>query len=246
MTGVQTCALPIYGMGFHSVSESLARINAAGAAFHAELEKCAADWLSKGKKLVTVGGDHSVSLGPIRALASRRSFSVLHIDAHADLRVSYEGFEHSHASIMHHVKEIPAVRSLVQVGLRDVSPDEASEIARNPKISAFFDWEIRRATALGESWSRQCQRIVERLEENVYLSLDIDGLDPRYCPGTGTPVPGGLEMWELFFLLEEVERSGRRFVGADLVEVAPSNGSEWDANVGARLLFQICQFLRDK
>jgi agmatinase len=87
---------------------------------------------------------------------------------------------------------------------------------------------------------------VERLEENVYLSLDIDGLDPRYCPGTGTPVPGGLEMWELFFLLEEVERSGRRFVGADLVEVAPSNGSEWDANVGARLLFQICQFLRDK
>jgi agmatinase len=91
---------------------------------------------------------------------------------------------------------------------------------------------------------------VADLGENVYLSLDIDGLDPRYCPSTGTPVPGGLEYWELFALLEEVERSGRRFVGADLVEVAPASaatgneGSEWDANVGARILFQLCQFLR--
>jgi agmatinase len=135
---------------------------------------------------------------------------------------------------------------LVQVGLRDVSPEEHAEIAHNPKITAHFDWDLRRATAAGISWGAQCKKIVSELGKDVYLSIDIDGLDPRYCPNTGTPVPGGLEYWELFALLEEVEKSGRNIIGADLVEVAPSTGAgEWDANVGARILFQLCQFLRE-
>jgi len=230
--------------GAPSPQKLLEEVNREGAAFHAATEAAAAKWLSADKKVLTLGGDHSVSLGPIRALAARQKFSVLHIDAHADLRVAYEGFEHSHASIMHHVKELPSVEKLVQVGLRDLSPDEHQEIARNEKITAHFDWDLRRATASGTAWNEQCKRIVEPLGREVYLSVDIDGLDPRYCPGTGTPVPGGLEYWEFFALLEEVERSGRRFVGADLVEVAPSKDSEWDANVGARILFQLCQFLR--
>jgi agmatinase len=229
-----------------SLEEPLSRINREGAAFHAALEAAAAEWLGKGKRVVTVGGDHSVSLGPIRALAARQKFSVLHIDAHADLRVAYEGFEHSHASIMHHVHGMENVEKLVQVGLRDLSPEEHAVIASSGKIHAHFDWDLRRATATGESWAAQCRRIVGGLTEDVYLSVDIDGLDPRFCPGTGTPVPGGLEYWELFTLLEEVERSGRRFIGADLVEVAPLAGSEWDANVGARILFQLCQFLRER
>jgi agmatinase len=232
------------GESKETYQEALARINRESAAFHSETEAAAREQLAQGRKLVTLGGDHSVSLGPIRALASQNTFSVLHIDAHADLRVAYEGFEHSHASIMHHVKNMPEIESLVQVGLRDLSPGELEEIEQNKKITAHFDWDLRRRTAMGEPWVEQCRRIVEPLGNEVYLSVDIDGLDPRYCPSTGTPVPGGLEYWELFSLLEEVERSGRHFIGADLVEVAPGN-TEWDANVGARILFQLCQFLRD-
>lgn len=225
----------------HALSEA----NQGGALFHAELEGMVRHWLSRGKKIVTLGGDHSVSFGPIKAHGEKyKELSVLHIDAHADLRVAYEGFEHSHASIMNHVQRMPFVKALVQVGLRDVSPDEMALAASSPKIHAHYDWDLRRQTARGISWEEQCQRIIEPLGKDVYLSVDVDGLDPRYCPGTGTPVPGGLEMWELYHLLETVEKSGRRFVGADLVEVSPSPDSEWDANVGARLLFQICQFLR--
>ena len=230
-----------------SLRKPLEHINAESSTFHASCETLAREWLRGGKKVITLGGDHSVSYGPLRALAEQRKFSVLHIDAHADLRVAYEGFEHSHASIMHHVKDLVAVDKLVQVGLRDLSPAEHTEIDRNEKITAHFDWDLRRATAAGVSWGEQCKRIVSPLGKEVYLSLDIDGLDPKYCPSTGTPVPGGLEYWELFALLEEVERSGRRFVGADLVEVAPATtANEWDANVGARILFQLCQFLREE
>jgi agmatinase len=233
------------GESEQGLRKELDSINFEGAALHRETETVAKEWIRKGKKVVTLGGDHSVSLGPIRALAEARKFSVLHIDAHADLRVAYEGFEHSHASIMNHVKDLPNVEKLVQVGLRDVSPGEVAEIERNAKITAHFDWDIRRETARGTSWAEQCRKIIEPLGREVYLSVDVDGLDPKYCPSTGTPVPGGLEYWELFALLEEVEKSGRRIIGADLVEVAPSIQGEWDANVGARILFQICQFLRD-
>ena len=169
------------------LAPAVAAVNQEGEAFHGAAEALALEWLRQGKKIVTLGGDHSVSLGPIRALAALRPFSVLHIDAHADLRVAYEGFEHSHASIMHHVAGLSAVERLVQVGLRDVSPEEHAEIARNPKITAHFDWDLRRATAAGTAWGEQCKRIVSALGQDVYLSIDIDGLDPRYCPSTGTP-----------------------------------------------------------
>lgn len=225
----------------------LDEINKRSALFHAAVEKEVERALEAGKHVVTLGGDHSISIGPIRAHAKKYSqLSVLHIDAHADLRVAYEGFEHSHASIMNHVKEIPQVDALVQVGLRDLSPDEFSEIESNKKIHAHFDWSIRRQSARGVSWVAQCQEMIKPLGKNVYLSFDIDGLDPKYCPNTGTPVAGGLDLWEFYVLLEEVQASGRRIVGADLVEVAPSHTSdEWDCNVGARILYQTCQFVRN-
>jgi agmatinase len=223
----------------------LARVNEGGRKFHADLEQRTCDALKKGKRVVTLGGDHSVALGPIRAHAGHfGKISVLHIDAHADLRVAYEGFEHSHASVMHHVAKLPGVGTLVQVGLRDVSPEELAETEENHKIHAHFDWNIRRATAKGISWDDQAAAIIAPLGDLVYVSVDIDGLDPKYCPGTGTPVPGGLELWELFYLIEAVEASGRRIVGADLMEVAPGD-TEFDANVGARILFQLCQFVRN-
>ena len=92
----------------------------------------------------------------------------------------------------------------------------------------------------GESWSVLSDEIIQHLPQEVYISFDIDGLDPRFCPHTGTPVPGGLDLKEAFYLIKKVAQSGRKIIGFDLNEVAPGHTSEWDANVGARLLYKLC------
>lgn len=199
-------------------------------------------WVDQGKSLIMVGGDHATSLGPIRAHAEKfPGLSVLHFDAHADLRVAYEGFPHSHASIMDHVAKMPGVSKLVQVGIRDVSPGEIERIQKSEgRIATYFDWDLQFRKLRGESWDRVCEEIVGKLGKDVYISFDIDGLDPKLCPSTGTPVPGGLEFMEAVFLIQKVLSSGRRLVGADLVEVAPNpSGDPWDGNVGARMLYQL-------
>lgn len=222
--------------------DELEKINKAGHSFHLDVETTVKELLQKKKKVITLGGDHSISLGPILAHAKEGSFSILHIDAHADLRVAYEGFIHSHASIMHHIKEIPAVTQLVQIGIRDLCPEEKEEIASNKKIKTFFDWDLYRALHRGESWDSLCNKILAHLGPKIYLSFDIDGLDPKYCPNTGTPVPGGLQLDQFYYLLEKMISTKKQLIGADLVEIAPAqNGDEWDANVGARILFQIAQ-----
>lgn len=222
---------------------ALSAVNEGGAWFHQALEQRASAILARGQRVITLGGDHSVSLGPIRAHGAHfGAFSVLHIDAHADLRVAYEGFAHSHASIMHHVQALPFIDRLVQVGLRDYSPEEEALFRESAKIRAFTDWDLRRETAAGRAWDQQCRKILEPLGPRVYVSVDVDGLDPRYCPSTGTPVPGGLEWWEMLTLFDALKQSGREIIGADIVEVAPGE-TEWDANVGARILFQLCQLV---
>ncbi len=222
----------------------LKALNAKDEEFHVWSFGEAKKLLQAGKKVVALGGDHSVSFGPIRALAEAAGpVSILHIDAHADLREAYEGFPHSHASIMYLVKDLPGVKNIVQLGIRDYSPDEKNLIAdSHGKISTFFDWEIQKRLFEGGSWKSICGDLIEKLGPAVYLSFDIDGLDPRFCPNTGTPVPGGLDLNQVFYLLNAVVESGRKLVGADLVEVAPGK-DEWDANVGARTLFQICQLI---
>ncbi|MBX3017285.1 MAG: agmatinase [Bdellovibrionaceae bacterium] len=197
--------------------------------------------LDQGQAVLTLGGDHSVPLGPIEAHAAKfPGLSVLHFDAHADLRDAYEGFEQSHASIMFNVLKLKGVDRLVQVGIRDVSEFEINLIKNDDRIHTFFDWDLKNAEYEGESWKSICDRIVAKLGPQVYISFDIDGLDPKLCPNTGTPVPGGLEMAQATALIQAVVRSGRKVVGGDLVEVAPApEGDEWDGNVGARMLFQI-------
>lgn len=200
--------------------------------------------LSVGKKVVVLGGDHSVPFGAIRAYAEKYpGLGILHVDAHADLRDAYEGFTHSHASIMHNVMtKIPGVRRLVQVGIRDYGEAEAIFIHKNrERIRTHFDADLARAKLAGEPFAKLGRALVDGLPENVYVSFDVDGLDPSLCPNTGTPVPGGLSFHEACFLLGEIVRSGRRIVGADLCEVAPhpSGDDEWDANVGARVLYKL-------
>lgn len=201
--------------------------------------------LDQGKVVGLVGGDHSTPLGLIRELASRhKEFGILHFDAHADLRDAYEGFTYSHASIMFNVIKEKSLSKLIQVGIRDYCQMEADLIANSAgRIETLFDKQIQRHLFAGESWHSICQEVIDSLPENVYVSFDIDGLDPKLCPHTGTPVPGGLEFEQALYLVLQLVESGRRIIGFDLNEVAPglenSAGSEWDANVGARLLYRL-------
>jgi agmatinase len=220
-----------------------ARVNAATARMNAWVEAEVARLLAKGKKVGLVGGDHSTAFGSIAAHA--RAFpgmGVLHLDAHADLRRAYEGFEDSHASILYNAAErLPGVAKIAQVGIRDVSEDEWRYAeASGGRITIHHDAVLAAARLDGEPWGAQVRRIVEPLPRHVYLSFDVDGLDPALCPHTGTPVPGGLSFAEACALVAGVVRSGRRIVGLDLVEVAPGeDGDDWDGNVGARLLYKM-------
>ncbi len=198
--------------------------------------------LETGRLPVVVGGEHSVPLGAIEACAERHpGLGLLHVDAHADLRLAFEGFASSHASIMRNVCErVPGVGRLVQVGVRDVGQEElAYARARPERVRIHLDAELATRRLEGEPWSRQIARVLADLPAEVYLSFDIDGLEPGLCPGTGTPVPGGLSFHEAVALVAGVARSGRRLVGIDLCEVAPRPGDDWDGNVGARLLYKL-------
>lgn len=193
---------------------------------------------------VILGGDHSVPFGAITAYAEKYpGLGILHLDAHADLREAYEGFTWSHASIFHNVMtRIDAVEKLVQVGVRDLGQAERQMIDRSDgRITTFFDADLAARKEEGVAFARLADEIVGALPDDVYLSWDIDGLDPTLCPGTGTPVPGGLSWNEAIGLLRALHRAGKRIVGLDLCEVSPGE-TEWDANVGARLLYKMIGF----
>ena len=232
--------------GKPALVKALARVNALSRSVNAWVERTTGAWLDRGKIVGVVGGDHSVPLGAIAAYGARfPGLGVLHLDAHSDTRVAYEGFTYSHASIMERVlAEVPRVKRLVQVGIRDFCEAE-HELTRKAgkRVAVWFDAELDRQRFTGRSWDDLAKRIVAGLPKDVYLSWDIDGLDPTLCPHTGTPVPGGLSFAEAVHLLRTLVASGRRIVGFDLNEVAPGpDGDEWDANVGARLLYKMCLF----
>lgn len=198
--------------------------------------------LDRGKLVGIVGGDHSVPLGFLKALAKKYSdFGVLQIDAHHDLRESYEGFTYSHASIFSNALEIGNISKLVQVGIRDYCEEEVAKAKKEGKrVAVFYDQQMKENLFSGVNWNDECENIIEQLPENVYVSFDIDGLNPKLCPETGTPVPGGLEFPEAFFLLKKVVESGRKIIGFDLCEVG---NNEWDANVGARILYKLSNLM---
>ncbi len=225
-----------------AVSRKIRRVNEGCAEMNENIRAQARAWLAAGKLVGLVGGDHSTPYGVIRAIAERHEGAgILHIDAHCDLRERYEGFEFSHASIMHNVlRDFPQVARIVEVGVRDFCDAEYRRAQSDPRIEMFDDRRLAEAAFEGISWAEQCRRIVECLPREVYVSFDIDGLSPDCCPHTGTPVPGGLTFREACFLLESVVRSGRRIVGFDLVEVVPKYEERMDEIVGARMLYKLC------
>jgi agmatinase len=201
--------------------------------------------LESGKLVGLLGGDHSIPLGYIKALAEKNGeFGVLQIDAHCDLREGYEGFTYSHASIMYNIlKEVPQVSKLVQVGIRDYAQSEWEYIQNNKnRVAVYYDKDIRTRQYEGERFKDIVAEIVSHLPQKVYISFDIDGLDPKLCPNTGTPVQGGFETEQVFYLFDEVHKAGKQIIGFDLCEVSTSE-SGWDANVGARILFKLCNLL---
>lgn len=230
------------------LSGALARVNELSHELDARVYELTRRWLDAGKVVGVVGGDHASPFGAMRAYAERYpGLGVLHVDAHADLRDAYEGFTRSHASIMFNVQaELAGVAKLVQVGIRDLCEEEGQLIARSGgRIVTCFEHARAARMLEGESFAAVMRPFVEALPEHVYVSFDIDGLDPSLCPNTGTPVPGGLSFHEAIWLLEAIPKSGRTLVGFDLDEVAPGQGDdEWDANVGARLLYKLAGLAR--
>jgi agmatinase len=223
----------------------LAKINEACENLNIYVKSAVKKILKEGKMVALLGGDHSTPLGFIRALSEQYDrFGILQIDAHADLRKSYQGFLYSHASVMYNALKLPAVNRLVQIGIRDFCEEEMQVIERaRGRVVTFFDEDIKAEMFKGRTWDAICEKIIAALPDNVYISFDIDGLDPRLCPGTGTPVAGGFEFNEITFLLRKLVRSGKKIIGFDLNEVAPSPHSDWDANVGARMLYQLSNLM---
>lgn len=198
-------------------------------------------WLDKGKSVCVMGGEHSVPLGFMHTLAEKYPrFSILHIDAHADLREAYEGFEYSHASIMYNASKLQNVDRISLVGIRDYSEQEADRIAASRgRMVAFPDRYFKRKAYEGVAWRQLCREITTPLSQNVYISFDIDALDPALCPHTGTPVPGGLEFEQVMYLIEMLVARGKKIIGFDLCEVAPGPGDDWDSIVGVRALYRL-------
>lgn len=201
--------------------------------------------LGRGKLVGLLGGDHSISLGYMKALGEQYGdFGVLQLDAHCDLRKAYEDFTYSHASVMYNaLQEIPSLNKLVQVGIRDYSEEEWNLICNsNYKVIAYQEKQIRERLFEGETWKQIVDEIIKHLPQQVYISFDIDGLDRKYCPNTGTPVAGGFETEEIFYLIKKITASGRKLIGFDLVEIGVGQ-TDWDSNVGARILWRLCNLL---
>ena len=201
--------------------------------------------LEKGKLVGLLGGDHSTPFGFYKAIGEKfGSFGILHIDAHSDLRKAYEGFNYSHASIMYNtIEEVPQVQKLVQLGVRDFCEEEVDYINNsNGKIVTLFDKDIKERIFEGETWKNIVDEVVNLLPEKVYISFDVDGLDPKLCPNTGTPVHGGFEVEQIMYLFKKIMAAKKHLIGFDLLEVGVSN-NEWDENVASRILYKLCNMM---
>jgi agmatinase len=197
--------------------------------------------IKENQKPAVLGGDHSCALGLIQALAKKHDeFGILQIDAHMDLRDAYEDFTYSHASVMYNALKLGQVKKLVQIGIRDYCKEEADYASENKyRIKSWIDRKCKKRIYQGDCWCDICNEMIAPLPQKVYVSFDIDGLDPKLSPGTGTPVPGGLEFEESLYLIDKIVESGREIIGFDLCEIGPRQNDEWDANVGARLLYRL-------
>jgi len=199
------------------------------------LEEAVAPHFAAGRLVGCLGGEHSISLGPIRAAARRHpGLGVLQVDAHPDLRDEYEGTRFGHGCVMRRVLDLPEVGRLVPVGLRSVSDEDDEVLRADARVQPLYAYEI----AGRRDW---IDAVVDALPEVVYVSFDLDGLDPAIIPGTGTPEPGGLDWWTALALLRETFQR-RKVVGFDIVELLPEPPSVVSDAAAAHLLFKMLAY----
>lgn len=183
-------------------------------------------FMEMGKRPVMLGGEHSVSVGAIRATAEANvNLSVLQIDAHADLRDSYHDSIYNHACVMRRAQEVARV---VQVGIRNVCTDELPNVVPE---NIFYAHLIHNQT----DWM---EKVLERLTDNVYITVDLDGFDPSILPGTGTPLPGGLQWYPTLAFLEKVFRT-KNVTGFDVVELCPQKDDKISDVFAATLVYKM-------
>ncbi len=222
--------LEVCDIGIHTLPEMELPFASTEQAFE-EISRTAGWLIDEGKFFVALGGEHSIT-GPLVAAVAARTpgLSVLQIDAHADLRADYLGDPHSHASAMRRVLDHAPC---VQVGIRSLSAPEAAAL---PGLSTrvFFDWNMRDDPA----WM---DRVVDALGEQVYVTIDVDGLDPAIMPATGTPEPGGLSWRELLALLRLVN-ARRRVVSCDIVELSPLPGLVAPTFLCTKLVYKLLSY----
>ena len=213
----------VYRRGIHTLNEIVTKTSTS---MISSTRKRVKQLLNDSKYVVTLGGEHTVSLGPIRAHAEYfDDISILHLDAHSDMRHTYEGLKYSHACVMARAKEI--TENIVSVGIRSMDSSELPDIDRR---RVFYASEIHRRS----DWIMDTTSI---LTENVYITIDLDVLDPSIMPSTGTPEPGGLGWYQIIDLLEYVSRK-KNVVGFDVVELCPSENRAPDF-LAAKLIYKL-------
>ncbi len=202
-------------------------------AMHHDILEAAGKIVADDKFLLALGGEHSITSGLVRAVKSKHSdLSVLQIDAHADLRESYQGSQYSHASVMRRIHDMNV--PFVGVGIRSYSAEEAS-FMEGAAIRPITASDCRAS----EDW---IDRAMDRLTGHVYVTLDIDAFDPACAPGTGTPEPGGLDWYQVTALLRAVAER-KNIVAADIVEVLPLPGQVITEFLAARLAYKIISYV---
>ncbi len=203
-------------------------------AMHESIFKTARKVVKDGKFLLGLGGEHGVSSGLIKAVMTKhKKLSVLQIDAHLDLRDQYEGTQYSHASVMRRVHDHGA--TIVPIGIRNVCAEEHKFLR-----TSTIDPITARQTMCDDNW---IDRALDSLSDKVYVTIDIDGFDPAFAPGTGTPEPGGLDWYQVTSLLRIVAAE-KTIVGADVVEVMPIPGQAVTEFLAARLAYKLMCYVQ--
>lgn len=190
--------------------------------------------LNDKKFIVILGGEHTVSIGAIKAHAEFfKNINILHLDAHADMRDSYEGSKYNHACVMSRVKEI--TENIVSVGIRSM---DSSELKNINKRRTFYASEICQGYKISKNW---INRVVRKLYKNVYITIDLDVFDPSIMPSVSTPEPGGLDWYQVTSLLRSVSEN-KNIVGFDVVELCPSENKAPDF-LAAKLVYRLLSLI---
>ena len=201
-------------------------------------EKHIRQLLEMNKFVVTLGGEHTISLAPIKAhLEKYSNMSLLQFDAHSDLREEYEDSPYSHACAMKRAVEFINPTKLTQVGIRALCIEE-SKFIRESKTNTFFATDIRTGK-WGENWQKE---VVNTLSDDIYISFDVDYFDPAIIPATGTPEPDGFLYNETLNIFREIKKQKKRIVGFDVVELAPIEGLSHPDLTTARLVYKLLNF----